>query len=1534
MMTDLLRSRHRGLIPGWLFLPLFLALTAMFSISEQVLAQFGPGLVLPPNARDRFPSENDPFRRLPRDPLTQASTFKAMQALQAGEITTGLETVQELLDRDSDFFIFESGQTPRSQFDDLEALIIEHREDYERLFGSVAAQLLTEARSGQNRAGLEEIVRRYRLTNAGASALAELARIDRDRGEPSLAAREFAQLAAHPVTKTPAPLVREAIRLYVQNGQQSQARALAHRFSKEFPDQATLDALISASRKGAPPLSGDALIYEWRTPFGSDSQTGQSWPAPALFDDAWRAELIDDQFDFPSLLAAPEVALRLGAEHRQLLKAVEQQIRGKSDRIAMPAARPLIVNDLVILSAPGSVKAFQLQTGQLVWNGVDLDETFEYLARQSYSAGDAHDAAREEMRELFAAARGWRDLTSCSLSTDGQRVYAISNCQLVGTTNQQRIIQNTQRHSLLPQRSNRLSAYDLSTDGKKLWSVGTPGDDAPLLNGEEPREIFFLGAPLPVEGRLYILGEERGQIQLFELDPTTGSVLWSLGLLNPDRDLLLDDVRRLAGLMPAYGNGLLYCPAGEGAITAVDPRTRRVVWTHFYSEAMAPLQRQILLMRMMRPQNVNPSQSREELLTDHRWFDARVMVSGDVILFTPPDDDSLLCLDAASGRSRWETTLQRGQLIYAATLFDDKVILVGRNEVSALSLADGKSAWKSPVPIPGPSGRGLRMGDQFLQPLTSGEIAVIHLKTGHLLTRIPLKSGDIPGNLVASNGHLVMQTASSLIAFRARSTVETELARQFADNPEDPVALASRGTWRLQQGELAQGLADLKTAVARPASSEVKQVLAWALLEGLRTDFAKYRDQASLIDEGLKNPLHRLQFLRTYAQGLQSVGDYGPAFEHYLEILRILPWPETRIVLGDQWSATDSSWVLTRLDELLSITDEPTQQQLKSMLTDWVRQSTDLTLLMRVLPAMPMDWLDPMVVLERLSDSDEMETALNERESILRKLLTSQTPEVKAGAAAQLLNLALRAKDEVTAHEMLAELESRDVSLKNGTSRDLARSFRQQAEVADLLHSDFFWPEHVREADQAPAQIRESLMQIPLLGPPSASLAGWTFFMEAGGANLQVFDQHGQRHCRVATNYGGARFATDSDLGRYVCMYNHLVLVVLMDRFLILDFQSDSASPRLLVMREFPQNDQSLMMTRGSHGGIPRPGLRSMQTELRGGRMASNVGPLTDSVLCYTAAKGILAINPITGAELWERRDIPAGMEILGDENYVILKPSDDGPVRILRARDGSDVKTTEFPADQLNCVERRYGDWGRFLPMVETAHGQFVFRMFDPVREVPVWSYQGPVGTRWSVISGQKIAFLAPNRKLSIRDGMTGREIFETTLSYDGTAEQFFILEFADQWIFCGDTRLSQRHRPVMTTRRNAELVHADVDGPVLAISRADGKTLWSRSVANQEVLTQGPSAWPVLVFCRFRGLMNALILKRTTGEVIREKQTRVDELASLSWLSESRPTRIHLKFGNDRMTLLFSVEPPAPPRDKPATAPTQQEEEPREDR
>lgn len=119
----------------------------------------------------------------------------------------------------------------------------------------------------------------------------------------------------------------------------------------------------------------------------------------------------------------------------------------------------------------------------------------------------------------------------------------------------------------------------MKTEGKLKWEVGgNTGEDDPKLAG-----AFFLGPPLPLLGRLYVLAEMKGQeIRLLVLSAKTGQLEWSQQLAVVEQNILQDPFRRAAGAMPSFADGVLVCPTAAGAIVALDLTTRSLLWGYQY----------------------------------------------------------------------------------------------------------------------------------------------------------------------------------------------------------------------------------------------------------------------------------------------------------------------------------------------------------------------------------------------------------------------------------------------------------------------------------------------------------------------------------------------------------------------------------------------------------------------------------------------------------------------------------------------------------------------------------------------------------------------------------------------------------------------------------------------------------------------------------------------------------------------------------------------------------------------------------------
>ncbi len=120
-----------------------------------------------------------------------------------------------------------------------------------------------------------------------------------------------------------------------------------------------------------------------------------------------------------------------------------------------------------------------------------------------------------------------------------------------------------------------LFRYDTSGRYAHLkWMVGSEtGLDEPKLAG-----AFFLGAPLPLAGQLFVLAELNAEIRLVALDGQTGKQVWSQPLAHVDSISLMNNQRRrLAGASPSYADGILICPTSAGAIVGVELASRSLL---------------------------------------------------------------------------------------------------------------------------------------------------------------------------------------------------------------------------------------------------------------------------------------------------------------------------------------------------------------------------------------------------------------------------------------------------------------------------------------------------------------------------------------------------------------------------------------------------------------------------------------------------------------------------------------------------------------------------------------------------------------------------------------------------------------------------------------------------------------------------------------------------------------------------------------------------------------------------------------------
>ena len=220
-------------------------------------------------------------------------------------------------------------------------------------------------------------------------------------------------------------------------------------------------------------------------------------------------------------------------------------------------------------------------------------------------------------------------------------------------------------------------------------------------------------------------------------------------------------------------------------------------------------------------------------------------------MLTPLDSQSFYCLDLLDGKLLWKCPRLPDDL-YVACISGGKVLVVGRNAVRTVQLADGKAAWGGrlvDLPRDGkPSGVGLLADKQYLLPLSNGEIAAVDISAGNISRLSKVRYGGSPGNLVCHQGTLISEGIEGVDCYWLTDTARAAAER---DNAQ---AVALRGELLLDAGKRAEAIAMFRRADDLAPRERTRQLLRDALMEGLKEEFATYRRNSQEIQGLLDGP--------------------------------------------------------------------------------------------------------------------------------------------------------------------------------------------------------------------------------------------------------------------------------------------------------------------------------------------------------------------------------------------------------------------------------------------------------------------------------------------------------------------------------------------------------------------------------------------------------------------------------------------------------------------------------------------------------
>ncbi len=584
----------------------------------------------------------------------------------------------------------------------------------------------------------------------------------------------------------------------------------------------------------------DAAQSDWLTLRGDPSRNTQHRGGAPHLSPRWESRVVND----------PRFETLLTTRGQQ----AEQQ-----GLVSIPAARPIATGNVVVMRTPQNVVALDWQTGKRIWETREEESSARDQFLADFMSGNNGDrfAAMRNPLEL----RVWDDTLTTSLSSDGERVFALGGMSILDRDDQSAWnvgpgFGGPFDFTATP--TNRLTAYELATEGKLAWEIDGAGATGDLAG------VFFLGTPIAVDGTLYVLAEIRSAIYLLALEPATGKLQWRQQLAGLEQGITLDPQRRLNAATPSYSAGILVCPTTAGIVVAVDVVRREFAWVYRYP-------RQVESFANVRPGWQGRTEVSFRRANDH-WLDGSAVIADGKVLITPPESPDLHCLDLASGKLLWKKP--RDKSLYIACVDRGNVLLVGADSVVALRLADGSAAWPTQYSLPDgvlPAGMGYLSDGRYFLPLASGQVMALNTSDGAATTSADAAADVTIGNLICFRGSIISQSAMFLDKFEQIDVLRERAKAALAANPRDATAIRDLAEMRRLEGALAEAVPMLKQAYEiDPSDLATRDMLADALLEALAGDYAAYRADLPLLRKIVDQPQQQIELLQLDARGLDE----------------------------------------------------------------------------------------------------------------------------------------------------------------------------------------------------------------------------------------------------------------------------------------------------------------------------------------------------------------------------------------------------------------------------------------------------------------------------------------------------------------------------------------------------------------------------------------------------------------------------------------------------------------------------------------
>ena len=1319
------------------------------------------------------------------------------------------------------------------------------REEFSKQYSDLAEKLITDAIQVGDNEQLRRLTMRYAFCSAAQRGQLVLARRALDRGEYLETALLLGRLLRQ--NEKPDNAVRLQMALcYSMAGLEADAADLINLIAREQTGANLLVAGQSIPLPKSPAETpawlqqhAESLIKQstgWSQPGGSYRRAASQSRGPAKFGFSWKSNL----FEVQDVLYAEQYNPLL-TEYREPIEREAQRLLQRNSTI-VPAAQPLVTGRLAIFRSPFGIRAVDLASGELQWEVTRPDSRLRAAIDERTSPnGDRNMAARDGYATLqYVDPRARllyqliRTNTASQMSISGSTLFVVDECSAATWTDDFGYGIGGISGETIP--ANFVRAYDVET-GLFKWEVGgqTQNGGQTAGRGNLLAGFYFLGAPLVLGQRTYVLAESGEGIFLIQIaEPqTAASVIDSTGdpavepspnpsivrsqiLTVPEHKLPRHPVRKHAGLVPSFAQGLLVCPTCDQRIIAVSAEDQSLRWVFRYAGNVRTQE--------LGGDNLVLFGGRDAIDTasvdmDSRWVDSLPRIVDNRVFVTPRDSDQLYCLDLQSGTELWKTA--RGPFHAIGTITNDRIVLVGNQRVAAFNTTDGSPIWSTEIRDGVVCGSSASDGRVIQIPTDQPAIVTVDLGTGARLVRQSQDLNRMPGNLLMTEQGLLTQNLGE-VTYLAANTSATDLS------------MADKATEFLLDRKQAQALALLDEGLmAGQGDKAARELLIELLLEELRTDFSRNRSRvprirelieqssadlaiapllhsvigmnitdAAVIPSQLKGRTDRYlgDLSELITRGMESSHDLplGELTENIRQLLREISTARREAVGAGFLIRNKATILCAGVRRAVAARTMEEQQQIQ----DNLRDSSVETLKSLPDDLMRFEFLCclmscglPQLTLASLENS-QMQTMDDHRwllQEFARLEISQSSSSTAASAATDLLMQWKSANDYSAIQSWLKDLAQPidpnnllHFKMADQTLRDQHIAAWEKSEDAAAAKPPLIWGDAAKVEESPdrtmmePTKLPDGLPDklIPFFGPQGV-YRDWSFVRVRTAGEVYAYDAQGQIRWKTKTfgipveiNYGyGAQ--------SYIVAYGHLLLLNLSGTLIAVDPAQLNAAgePRELWRRNIERLAADTDIDNFRDYVPPSERVPQYYPQPAG---FYPVGPATPLGIPVIAGRRLIVLDPLTGMRSWQTDGIARDAVLLCSGDNVLVLSEGSRQIEVRSLVDGSVQSVSRLPewwgeanlnvGSSVRDIEVESGVellWrivlqGDSCVLFRLTAGKATVENRDLLTDTVKWSIDLPQETVFSNVANDVIAVLSEGRSLKLIQTDTGRILAE----------------------------------------------------------------------------------------------------------------------------------------------------------------------------